>query len=179
MLAGLQAATHQERLRAVDALRTLAQQQPAHTPASSASGSSTSTAGSSGLPGVPEADLARALAGALLDGNWNVRREALALVAELVPRGAATTVSVAAALVANLGDAKVTIRKAAAAALLAWMRACASPQTAVDLLVASGLRAPDDRVQLETVQFLRSASVCQQSRGTRDKEEREKTHEEA
>jgi hypothetical protein len=108
---------------------------------------------------LPEAALSHALSGALLDSNWNVRREALSLVTLFLSQGAAASSGVASALVSNLGDAKVTIRKAAASALLAWLRASKSTEGAVAILADSGLRATDHRICLETVEFLRSAAV--------------------
>lgn len=99
-----------------------------------------------------------ALALCLNDANWNVRKDALSLLSDLLQSSsqslASHIVHLLPSLLANLADTKIALKKAAAGTLLQALQcACEIPDT-LDLFVRAGLENPDARIRSEALHFL-------------------------
>ena len=107
----------------------------------------------------PESALIVTLKKCLADGNWNVRRETIALVADIMARRPQVGINLAPALFSNLADAKVSIRKTTASAIVAWIANSEKSAAVADAFAKQGLQCNDDRIILESIAILNKASV--------------------
>ena len=107
------------------------------------------------------------LKGLLRDSNWNVRRDTIALLGEVIPKAGKNAASciqhVLPALVFNLGDTKGAIRRGA----LAGIRTCYDHRPddieLAGVLIEEGIENPETRVRGEALRFMQCALPWDQS----------------
>ncbi|EDQ90969.1 uncharacterized protein MONBRDRAFT_23793 [Monosiga brevicollis MX1] len=96
---------------------------------------------------------------AIANPNWNVRREAIGLANELIVKMPVEGCALAERLFANLTDEKITIRKAAQAALSAWLTAARDDTHVLMSCLEHGINAGDDTVRAAAIQLFTRSSV--------------------
>ena len=101
----------------------------------------------------------KAVAQALVDANWNVKREAIALASELLPANAIAANYLVTNLLVSLCDTKVTIRKAAIAAVSNWLASTRELDKAFELLDKRGMQNLNPQVRAEVLNFVQSDQV--------------------
>lgn len=148
MFAGLAAPRHQERAQAVESLRAGIRR-----------------SGRLKFRGVEK--LFQLLSNLLKDSNWNVRRDTIALLTEVVSKSGHELEKyinrVVPQLVHNLGDTKVVIRRGAAAAIEMCYAHTSDTQFLGTAIAQEGIENPEMRVRNETLRFLEQALLWKRS----------------
>jgi hypothetical protein len=148
VFAGLAAPRHQERAEAVEAVRSAVRRN-----------------GRLKFRGLDK--LFDLLSTTLTDSNWNVRRDTIALLTEVVSKSNHELEKyinrVVPQLVHNLGDTKVVIRRGAAAAIEMCFAHTSDTQLLGTAIAQEGIENPEMRVRNETLRFLEQPLLWKRS----------------
>eukprot|EP00039_Didymoeca_costata_P020699 m.342134 g.342134 ORF g.342134 m.342134 type:complete len:1486 (+) comp21012_c0_seq1:282-4739(+) len=105
------------------------------------------------------------LSDTLRDTNWNVRRDSIALIAEVVSKSGTEVdmqiILLVPYLVHNLGDTKVTIRRGAMNAIEACYEHTKVQSAFTTSIIQEGIENKEKRVRNETLRFLERSTVWQ------------------
>ena len=106
------------------------------------------------LPFAAPKEIFTGLSLALCDSNWDVRHQCIQLINELIPQfGQDLDMCMAVVLptlIPNLGDSKITIRRAVIQTIHVYMKYTADIQHLFKVLVKYGLDSKDQKVKRET-----------------------------